>query len=263
MTLACCAGAMTDNMTPAQRSLRAKIAAHTSWANTADRSARTAAARKAALDRFERQVDPDGALPAEQRVQRAASARKAYFARLALHVYVGGLSPVTGKEVYETHCQQGMNLDCAVTDVMSRCPRPLVHVELRGPVRCPLEGDQGGLCEEYDELMSVCVVGGPDRSGQVDGLGVEPRDGLGGGGEGDLRVGWGRGLQHSVLRGKHEQGVHELMGGSGVPGVPPQHPIQGLIALAGALVRVVVGLVGGVSAQQIVESVASRPGRLD
>jgi hypothetical protein len=71
-------------MTPAQRSLRARIAAHTSWANTSDRSARTAAARKAAYDRFEQQVDPDGALPAEERAQRATNARKAHFARLAL-----------------------------------------------------------------------------------------------------------------------------------------------------------------------------------
>jgi len=75
---------MSSDLTPAQRSLRARIAAHTSWANTTDRSARTAAARKAALDRFERQVDPDGALPARERALRAASARKAHFTRLAL-----------------------------------------------------------------------------------------------------------------------------------------------------------------------------------
>jgi hypothetical protein len=76
---------MTDErMTPAQRSLRAKIAAHASWANTANRSARTAAARKALHDRFEHQVDPDGVLPPAERAQRAASARSAHFAALAL-----------------------------------------------------------------------------------------------------------------------------------------------------------------------------------
>jgi hypothetical protein len=75
---------MDKDLTPAQRSLRARIAAHVSWANTSDRSARTAAARKAALDRFERQVDPDGVLPVAERAQRAAHARKAHFARLAL-----------------------------------------------------------------------------------------------------------------------------------------------------------------------------------
>jgi hypothetical protein len=62
---------MDNDLTPAQRSLRARIAAHASWANTSDRSARTAAARKAALDKFERQVDPDNVLPAEEtRVDR-------------------------------------------------------------------------------------------------------------------------------------------------------------------------------------------------
>src|SRR5207248_9237744 len=74
---------MTKDMTPAQRSLRAKIAAHTSWANTADRAARTAAARKAALDRFDREVDPDGVLAPEERARRACNARSAHFSRLA------------------------------------------------------------------------------------------------------------------------------------------------------------------------------------
>lgn len=71
-------------LTPAQRSLRARLAAHTSWANTTDRTARTEAARRAAMDRFEREVDPDGVLPAQERAKRAESARKAYFAKLAL-----------------------------------------------------------------------------------------------------------------------------------------------------------------------------------
>jgi hypothetical protein len=73
-----------STITPAERSLRARLAAHTSWANTADPAARTAAARAAALERFERQVDPDGVLTADERARRAAHARKAYFARLAL-----------------------------------------------------------------------------------------------------------------------------------------------------------------------------------
>jgi len=73
-----------EEMTPAQRALRAKLAAHASWANTTDRAARTAAARKAAHDRFEREVDPDGVLPPDERARRAASARRAHFSRLAL-----------------------------------------------------------------------------------------------------------------------------------------------------------------------------------
>jgi hypothetical protein len=71
-------------VTPTERRLRAQIAAHTSWANTADRTARTAPGHKASMDRFERQVDPDGTLAPAERAKRAESARKAYFARLAL-----------------------------------------------------------------------------------------------------------------------------------------------------------------------------------
>jgi hypothetical protein len=68
----------------ADRSLIARLAAHESWARTPDPSARTEPARRALLDRFERQVDPDGVLSPEERARRAGHARKAYFARLAL-----------------------------------------------------------------------------------------------------------------------------------------------------------------------------------
>jgi hypothetical protein len=71
-------------LTPTQRILRAKAAADASWANTSDRSARTEPARRAALARFERQVDPDGELSEEERQRRAASARRSYFRYLAL-----------------------------------------------------------------------------------------------------------------------------------------------------------------------------------
>jgi hypothetical protein len=72
------------SLTPAERSLRSQIAAHESWARTPDRSQRTANARKAMLDKFERQVDPDGELPAAERAKRAQHARKAHFKRMAL-----------------------------------------------------------------------------------------------------------------------------------------------------------------------------------
>jgi hypothetical protein len=36
------------------------------------------------MNRFERQVDPDGVLSPEERARRAGHARKAYFTRLAL-----------------------------------------------------------------------------------------------------------------------------------------------------------------------------------
>lgn len=71
-------------LTESERRLRSQIAAHESWARTDDRSARTAKARKAALDRFEREVDPTGELTPQERAKRAEHARKAYFARLAL-----------------------------------------------------------------------------------------------------------------------------------------------------------------------------------
>ncbi|WP_240761039.1 hypothetical protein [Mycolicibacterium sp. CR10] len=71
-------------LTPAERSLRGQIAANESWSRTTDRSARTANARKAMLDKFERQVDPDGALSPDERARRAEYARKAHFQRMAL-----------------------------------------------------------------------------------------------------------------------------------------------------------------------------------
>jgi hypothetical protein len=69
--------------TPTERALQARLAVHTSWANTADPAARTAPARAAALARFERQVDPDGILPDAERARRAAHARQAHFAKLS------------------------------------------------------------------------------------------------------------------------------------------------------------------------------------
>lgn len=70
-------------MTPEQRRRRARIAAHASWANTADRTARTSSGTKAFLDRFEHQVDPEGALPEEVRAAMAQHARLAYMLQLA------------------------------------------------------------------------------------------------------------------------------------------------------------------------------------
>jgi hypothetical protein len=71
-------------LTPAERSLRSKIGAHTSWARTENRSARTLPARMALLEKFEKQVDPDMRLLPAERAKRAESARKAHYADLAL-----------------------------------------------------------------------------------------------------------------------------------------------------------------------------------
>lgn len=72
-----------QGLTPVQRSMRASVAAHVSWSRTIDRAARTAPARRAALDRFEKQVDPEGILDDETRQKRALAAKRAYFQQLA------------------------------------------------------------------------------------------------------------------------------------------------------------------------------------
>ena len=75
--------AASKNLSSAQRKLRARIAGNASWANTTDRRARTRPASEAFLARFERQVDPDGLLPEKERLERAESAKRAYFASLS------------------------------------------------------------------------------------------------------------------------------------------------------------------------------------
>lgn len=67
---------MPDPAVDETRRLRARIAAHESWANTTDRSGRTAPARAALEARFLEQADGDPI--------RAAHLRKAHFARMAL-----------------------------------------------------------------------------------------------------------------------------------------------------------------------------------
>lgn len=66
------------------KSAAGRIGAHEKWAKTLDRKAGTAAGRKAALDRFERQVDPEGVLSEAERAELAAHARKAHMLRMAL-----------------------------------------------------------------------------------------------------------------------------------------------------------------------------------
>lgn len=67
---------------PSERSLRGRIGAHRLHA-THDSRRLTARAREAFLTSFEREVDPEGCLTADERRRRAAHARAAYFARLA------------------------------------------------------------------------------------------------------------------------------------------------------------------------------------
>ncbi len=70
-------------MTPEQRSLRARTGAYALHAQYDSREI-TANARQAFLDRFEREVDPEGRLSMGERARRAEYARKAYFSQLAM-----------------------------------------------------------------------------------------------------------------------------------------------------------------------------------
>ena len=70
-------------MSDGRARLRARIGAFSRWAVTADPTSATAPARSAFNARFDREVDPDGVLPAAERARRAECARKAYFIRLA------------------------------------------------------------------------------------------------------------------------------------------------------------------------------------
>lgn len=70
------------SLTPEQRVLRARIAAHALHASRDSREV-TASARAAFMSRFEREVDPDGALDPAERARRASHAKTAYFTRLA------------------------------------------------------------------------------------------------------------------------------------------------------------------------------------
>lgn len=69
------------SLTPEQRATRARIAAHTMHAAG---KTNTGPARRAFLERFEREVDPQGELSPAERARRAEHARKAHMHRLAL-----------------------------------------------------------------------------------------------------------------------------------------------------------------------------------
>lgn len=75
--------ASSTNLTPTERSLRGRLGALTSWANTEDRTARTKPGTDAFNARFEREVDPDGVLDPDERAKRAEFARRAHMTRLA------------------------------------------------------------------------------------------------------------------------------------------------------------------------------------
>jgi hypothetical protein len=70
------------DLTPEQRSLRARIAAHVMHAQHDSRQT-SAAGRAAFLQRFIDEVDPDRTLSEQERLRCAEHAKSAYFSRLA------------------------------------------------------------------------------------------------------------------------------------------------------------------------------------
>jgi hypothetical protein len=72
-----------EPMNPADRMLRARIAAYAMHGRN-DARETTAKGRAAFLAKFEREADPEGVLPLDERRRRAEQLRKAHFTRLAL-----------------------------------------------------------------------------------------------------------------------------------------------------------------------------------
>ena len=70
--------------TPAERRLISKKAAHTRWAQTPDRLGAMAPARRGFEEKLARQVDPDGKMSQAERAKAVESARKAFYADMAL-----------------------------------------------------------------------------------------------------------------------------------------------------------------------------------
>lgn len=77
--------AASDNLTPGQRQTRSRRASDTSsWANTEDRTQRTAPGRAGMLRKFEDQVDPERTLTPEERAKRGEAAREAFYTRFSM-----------------------------------------------------------------------------------------------------------------------------------------------------------------------------------
>jgi hypothetical protein len=74
---------MLATLTPAERTLRARLAAHTLHAKR-DPSETSAAGRAAFLKSFELKADPEGRLPEAERLRRADHLLKAHMAAMAL-----------------------------------------------------------------------------------------------------------------------------------------------------------------------------------
>lgn len=70
-------------MTPAERKLRAQVAANTRWSRESG-DAQAERMQKGLAAKWERDVDPNGVLPPAERRRRAEAARRAHLKRAAL-----------------------------------------------------------------------------------------------------------------------------------------------------------------------------------
>lgn len=75
--------AASKDLTPEQRSQRAKAAALSRWANE-DPTRQSLVLQRGIRAKFEREVDPNNELTPQERARRADAARKAHMARIAL-----------------------------------------------------------------------------------------------------------------------------------------------------------------------------------
>jgi hypothetical protein len=73
-----------QELSPAEKHLRASIAGLTSWANTSDRSARGRHAQEGLFQKFLLAVDPDQQLDVVTRTKNATSLYRAHYQRMAL-----------------------------------------------------------------------------------------------------------------------------------------------------------------------------------
>ena len=73
---------MPEDLTPAQRSMRARMAAHAKHAKY-DSKEQTEPARRAFIERFINEVDPDRELPERERQRRAEHKMREHMARLS------------------------------------------------------------------------------------------------------------------------------------------------------------------------------------
>jgi hypothetical protein len=71
-------------LTPAERRIRSRMGAYALHKTISDEVKFTAPARQAFLNRFEREVDPDGRLDPVERARLAGHARREHMQRLAM-----------------------------------------------------------------------------------------------------------------------------------------------------------------------------------